>query len=68
MVVSLSTVLLLGAVVFVLCRYAGLRPWHGAICALFGFYLASTGAAPTSATPRRQSRAGCPESTCEWSH
>jgi uncharacterized membrane protein len=46
MIVSLSTVLLLGAVVFVLCRYAGLRPWHGAICALFGFFLASTGAAP----------------------
>jgi F0F1-type ATP synthase assembly protein I len=46
MVVSLSAVLLLGALVFVLCRYAGLRPWHGIVCALLGFYLASTSAAP----------------------
>lgn len=46
MIVSLSAVLLLGAVVFVLHRYAGLRPWHGAVCVLLGFYLASTGAAP----------------------
>ncbi|HSV67559.1 MAG TPA: hypothetical protein VLJ59_16850 [Mycobacteriales bacterium] len=46
MTVSLSAVLLLGAFVFVLWRYAGLRPWQGAVCALFGFYLASTGAAP----------------------
>ena len=46
MVVSLSAVLLLGAVVFLLWRYAGLRPWHGIICALLGFYLASSSAAP----------------------
>jgi hypothetical protein len=46
MIVSLSAVLLLGALVFLLWRYAGLRPWHGIACALFGFYLASTAAAP----------------------
>jgi len=46
MVVSLSAVLLLGALVFLLWRYAGLRPWHGVACALFGFYLASTSLAP----------------------
>jgi VIT1/CCC1 family predicted Fe2+/Mn2+ transporter len=46
LIVSLSVVLLLGALVAVLARYAGLRPWHAAVCALFGFYLASTSAAP----------------------
>jgi hypothetical protein len=45
-VVSLSVVLLLGALVVLLWRYAGLRPWHAVICALFGFYLASSSAAP----------------------
>jgi hypothetical protein len=46
MVVSLSAVLLLGVVVVMLCRYAGLRPWHGIICALLGFYLASSTVGP----------------------
>lgn len=46
MILSLSVVVLLGALVVVLCRYAGLRPWHAAVCALFGFFLASTSAAP----------------------
>jgi hypothetical protein len=46
MVVSLSAVLLLGVFVVMLCRYAGLRPWHGVICALLGFTLASSSVAP----------------------
>lgn len=46
MVLSLSVVILLGAFVVVLCRYAGLRSWHAAVAALFGFFLASTSAAP----------------------
>lgn len=46
MVLSLSIVVLLGALVFALCRWAGLRPWHAAVCALFGFFVASTSAAP----------------------
>jgi uncharacterized membrane protein len=45
-VLSLSAVVLLGAFVLVLCRYAGLRTWHAVVCALFGFFLASTSAAP----------------------
>lgn len=44
--ISVSAVVMLGAVVFVLGRYAGMKWWHGAVCALFGFYLAATGAAP----------------------
>ena len=46
MIVSLSVVVLLGALVVVLWRYAGLRAWHAAVCVLFGFYLAATSLAP----------------------
>ncbi len=46
MVLSLSVVVLLGAFVVVLCRYAGLRTWHAVTCRLFGFFVASTSAAP----------------------
>jgi hypothetical protein len=44
--VSLSIVLLLGITVWVLHRYAGMKFWHAAVCILFGFYLATTTAAP----------------------
>lgn len=47
MAVSLSLVGLLGAVVWVLHRYGGLKLWHAVICLLFGFYLAATAAAPS---------------------
>ena len=44
--VSISAALLMGAGVFLLCRYAGLRVWHAAVCTVFGFYLASSSLAP----------------------
>jgi len=44
--VTLSAALLLGAVVFLLCKYAGLKIWHAAVCVVLGFYLASTSFAP----------------------
>jgi hypothetical protein len=44
--ISLSAVVLLGITVWALHRYAGLKFWHAAICVLFGFYLATTTAAP----------------------
>ena len=47
MIVSLSVMVLLGALVFALCRWAGLRAWHAVVCLLFGFTLASSPAAPT---------------------
>lgn len=47
MIISLSAMALLGALVFVLCRWAGLRVWHAVVCLLFGFTLASSAAAPT---------------------
>lgn len=43
---SLSLVVLLGAFVVVLWRDAGLRTWHAVVYVLFGFFLASTAAAP----------------------
>jgi hypothetical protein len=44
--VSISAALLMGAGVFLLCRYAQLRVWHAAVCVIFGFYLASSSLAP----------------------
>ena len=36
----------MGAAVFILVRYAGMRIWHAAVCIVFGFYLASSSLAP----------------------
>ena len=46
MTVSLSATLMLGAAVFILCRYSGLNALHAAVCIVFGFYLASSSLAP----------------------
>jgi hypothetical protein len=46
LVLSVSLVLLLGALVWFLVRFAALRGWHALICILFGFYLTSTPLAP----------------------
>jgi hypothetical protein len=54
MVLSVSVVLLLAVTVAVLCRWAGLRAWHAMVCALLGFYLASSPLAPTIAAAVQQ--------------
>ncbi len=46
MTVTISAAALLGVAVFLLCKYAGLKIWHAAVCMVFGFYLASTSFAP----------------------
>ena len=46
MVVSVSAVLLLGVFVYLLWRYARLPLWQAAICALFGYLLASSSIGP----------------------
>jgi hypothetical protein len=46
MAISLPLVLVLGVVVWLLQRYAGLKVWHGVICVLFGFFLAASSFAP----------------------
>jgi hypothetical protein len=42
MVLSVSGVLLLGVIVFILFRKDGLKVSHMIVCMMFGFYLAST--------------------------
>lgn len=46
MTLSIPLVVILGALVYVLWRYAGLRLWHAVVTALFGFFLAATTVAP----------------------
>jgi hypothetical protein len=45
--ISIPLVAILGAVVYVVWRYMGLRAWQVVLCLLFGFFLAATAAAPT---------------------
>ncbi|MEO3975945.1 hypothetical protein [Streptomyces sp. CAU 1734] len=47
MALSISVVLLLAIVVFLLIRKSGLKGGHAVICMLLGFYLASSSIAPT---------------------
>jgi hypothetical protein len=42
----MSVLAVLAVAVLVLCRYAGLRALHAAVCILFGFFLASSSFAP----------------------
>ena len=46
MAISLSLVLVLAVVVWLLHKYAGLKLSHGVICVLLGFYLATSTLAP----------------------
>jgi hypothetical protein len=46
MAISISLVALLAVAVWLLHRYAGLNLWHGLVCILFGFYLATSSLAP----------------------
>ena len=47
MIMSVSGVVLLAVVVFIFFRRDGLKPSHAVVCALFGFFLASTAIAPS---------------------
>ncbi|RSN18754.1 hypothetical protein DMH25_00405 [Streptomyces sp. WAC 01325] len=47
MAVSISAVVLLGILTFLLIKKAGLNAAHAIVCILFGFYLASSSVAPT---------------------
>lgn len=46
MQVSISAAVLLGVLVWLLWKYANVRAWHAALCALFGFYLTSSSSGP----------------------
>ncbi len=47
MALSISAVLLLLIVVFLLVKKSGLKAGHAVVCVLLGFYLASSSVAPT---------------------
>ncbi|WP_210571150.1 hypothetical protein [Streptomyces sp. GESEQ-4] len=47
MAVSISVVLLLLILAVIFLRHGGLKPSHAIVCALLGFYMASTSMAPT---------------------
>jgi hypothetical protein len=44
---SISAVVLLAIIVFILIKKSGLKAPHAIVCVLFGFYLASSTMAPT---------------------
>lgn len=46
MAISISLVVLLAVAAWLLHRYAALKLWHGLVCILFGFYLATSSLAP----------------------
>ncbi|MEU0071192.1 hypothetical protein ABZ027_16845 [Streptomyces sp. NPDC006332] len=47
MALSISAVVLLAIVVFLLIKKSGLKGGHAVVCVLLGFYLASSTMAPT---------------------
>ncbi|MFB7635918.1 hypothetical protein ACFC0M_33885 [Streptomyces sp. NPDC056149] len=47
MALSISAVVLLAIIVFLLIRKSGLKTLHAFVCMLLGFYLASSSVAPT---------------------
>jgi hypothetical protein len=46
MTVSFPLIALVAVVAYVAYRHMGLRAWHAIVCALLGFLLAATSAAP----------------------
>ncbi|MEE1804353.1 MULTISPECIES: hypothetical protein [unclassified Streptomyces] len=47
MALSISAVVLLAIIVFLLVRKSGLKAGHAVVCMLLGFYMASSSIAPT---------------------
>ncbi|MFE9772772.1 hypothetical protein ACFYOV_14020 [Streptomyces sp. NPDC005931] len=47
MALSISAVVLLAIIVFLLVKKSGLKTGHAVVCMLLGFYLASSTVAPT---------------------
>ncbi|GCB46149.1 hypothetical protein CLM62_33865 [Streptomyces sp. SA15] len=47
MALSISAVVLLAIIVFLLIKKSGLKGGHAVVCILLGFYLASSTVAPT---------------------
>ena len=50
MTISIPLIALVVLIVYIAYRYLGLRVWHAIVCALLGFLLAATSAAPPAST------------------
>ncbi len=50
MAISISLIVLLAIAVWALYRFSAMKLWHGLVCILFGFYLASSSLAPEIST------------------
>jgi hypothetical protein len=46
MTVSIPLIALVASIAYLAYRHMGLRAWHAIVCALLGFLLAATSAAP----------------------
>ena len=46
MTITLPLIAIVAIVVYIAYRHMGLRAWHAIVCALLGFLLAATSAAP----------------------
>lgn len=46
MTVSVPLVVIFGILLWLACRYMGLRTWHALVALIFGFLLAATTSAP----------------------
>jgi hypothetical protein len=46
MTISIPLIVLIAVIAYIAYRYMGLRVWHAIVCALLGFLLAATSAAP----------------------
>ena len=46
MTISIPLIALVAVIAYIAYRYMGLRVWHAIVCALLGFLLAATSAAP----------------------
>jgi hypothetical protein len=46
MTISIPLIALVAVITYIAYRHMGLRVWHAVVCALLGFLLAATSAAP----------------------
>jgi hypothetical protein len=46
MTISIPLIALVAVIAYIAYRHTGLRVWHAIVCALLGFLLAATSAAP----------------------
>ena len=61
MTVSIPLIALVALVAYLAYRHMGLRAWHAIVCALLGFLLAATSAAPQIRSVHRRNPPVAPD-------